>query len=148
MKLKRFQVTNFRSIEDSGWIEVEDVTALIGTNESGKTNVLLPLWKFNPAREGGIVPTADYPRKRYNEFRNLKPKPVFIRAVFDVGDDLAQQLAAKTGLPPCFCTQTGSWSIMMTFSLGLAPSKEILPVTWPTVAWSIGVGAAVAGVDG
>jgi hypothetical protein len=26
---------------------------------------LLPLWKFNPAKEGAIVPTADYPRKHY-----------------------------------------------------------------------------------
>jgi predicted ATP-dependent endonuclease of OLD family len=50
MKLVRFRVTNFRSVEDSGWIDVDDVTALIGTNESGKTNVLLPLWKLNPAK--------------------------------------------------------------------------------------------------
>src|SRR5207247_7751961 len=60
MKLKKFRVTQFRSVEDSGWIEADDVTALIGTNESGKTNVLLPLWKLNPAKEGGIVATADY----------------------------------------------------------------------------------------
>ena len=37
MELRRFRVTNFRSVEDSGWIEADDVTALIGTNESGKT---------------------------------------------------------------------------------------------------------------
>ena len=33
MTLKRFRVTNFRSVDDSDWIEVDDVTALIGTNE-------------------------------------------------------------------------------------------------------------------
>lgn len=98
MKLLKFRVTDFRSVEDSGWIEADDVTALIGTNESGKTNVLLPLWKLNPAKEGGIVPTADFPRKRYNEFRHQKPKPVFIRAVFEVDDDLAQELSEKTGV--------------------------------------------------
>ncbi len=49
MKLTRFKVTNFRSVADSGWIEVDAVTALIGVNESGKTNLLLPLWKLNPA---------------------------------------------------------------------------------------------------
>ena len=48
MKLKKFRVTNFRSVEDSGWIDADDVTALIGTNESGKTNIILPLWKLNP----------------------------------------------------------------------------------------------------
>jgi putative AbiEii toxin of type IV toxin-antitoxin system len=99
MKLKRFRVTDFRSVADSGWIEADDVTALIGTNESGKTNVLLPLWKLNPAKEGAIVATADYPRKRLNEIRNEKLKPVFIRAVFDVGEELAQELSSKTGLP-------------------------------------------------
>ena len=99
MKLKKFRVTQFRSVEDSGWIDVDDVTALIGTNESGKTNVLLPLWKFNPAKEGGLVPTADYPRKHYNEFRHATPKPVFIRVVFEADDELAQGLSEKTGAP-------------------------------------------------
>ena len=99
MKLLRVRVTNFRSIVDSGVIETDDVTALIGTNESGKTNVLLPLWKLNPAKDGEIDPTSDYPRKHYNEFRNLESKPVFIAAEFDVGEEIAQQLAEMTGSP-------------------------------------------------
>lgn len=98
MKLKKFRVTQFRSVADSGWVEAEDVTALIGTNESGKTNVLLPLWKLNPAKEGGIIATADYPRKHYNTFRHQKPKPDFIQAVFQVDDALAAQLATLTGM--------------------------------------------------
>jgi len=43
MRLLSFRVTDFRSVEDSGWIEADSVTALIGTNESGKTNLLVPL---------------------------------------------------------------------------------------------------------
>ena len=62
MKLARFRVTNFRSVEDSGWVDVDDVTALIGVNESGKTNLLLPLWKLKPACDGEIQPTSDYPK--------------------------------------------------------------------------------------
>jgi len=65
-------------VDDSGWVEVENVAALIGTNESGKTNILLPLWKLNPAKEGAIQATSDYPRKHYNTFRHEKVKPVFI----------------------------------------------------------------------
>ena len=99
MTLKRFRVTNFRSIDDSDWIETDDVTALIGTNEAGKTNILLPLWKLNPAKEGDIIPTADYPRKHYSALRNQKPKPVFIRAVFEVDDELAAKLAGETAIP-------------------------------------------------
>jgi len=99
MKLKKFRVTQFRSVEDSGWIEADDVTALIGTNESGKTNILMPMWKMNPAKEGGIVETADYPRKHFSDFRNLEPKPDFIHAVFDVDDALAAKLETLTSMP-------------------------------------------------
>lgn len=98
MKLAKFRVTDFRSVDDSGWIETDDVTALVGMNESGKTNLLLPLWKLNPAKEGAITPTADFPRKQYSDFRSLENKPVFIRAVFHVDDALAEELANMTGV--------------------------------------------------
>ena len=55
MLLTKFRVTEFRSVQDSGWIDTEQITALIGTNESGKTNIMLPLWKLNPAAEGPVV---------------------------------------------------------------------------------------------
>lgn len=97
MKLIKFRVKNFRSVDDSGWIEVDNVTSLIGTNESGKTNLLLPLWKLNPAKDGEIKPTADYPRKRYNEIRLMKNKPVFIQAHFELPDTLALLVADLTG---------------------------------------------------
>src|SRR5882672_10042627 len=99
MTLLRFRVTNFRSVDDSGWIDVDDVTALIGTNEAGKSNILLPLWKLNPAKGGEVVPTADYPRKRFTTFRDQDEKPVFIEAIFEVDDDLAKELADLTGAP-------------------------------------------------
>jgi predicted ATPase len=97
MKLIGFRVTNFRSVDDSGWIEIGDVTSLIGTNESGKTNLLLPLWKLNPAKNGEIKPTADYPRKRYNEIRLMNEKPVFIEARFELPNSLATKIAQLTG---------------------------------------------------
>jgi ABC-type branched-subunit amino acid transport system ATPase component len=75
MILKKFRVTEFRSVQDSGWIDVEDITALIGTNESGKTNILLPLWKLNPADEGAINLQDDLPREKYHEYRSASPMP-------------------------------------------------------------------------
>ena len=99
MRLLRFRITKFRSVDDSGWIEVDDVTTLIGTNESGKTNLFLPLWKLNPAKDGDISPTADYPRKLFNQIRNLRNKPIFVETVFDVGESLAQQLSEITKIP-------------------------------------------------
>lgn len=84
MRLVSFRVTEFRSVNDSGWIDAEDVTALIGTNESGKTNILLPLWKLNPADEGAIDLKADLPRDKYHVYREADPKPVFITAKYEL----------------------------------------------------------------
>ena len=100
MKLQRFKVTNFRSIENSGWVEVDQVTSLIGVNESGKTNVMLPLWKLNPARDGEISPTADYPRKDFTAIREMERKPVFIQADFEVPEGLVTRLVEITGARP------------------------------------------------
>lgn len=98
MKLARFRVTTFRSVEDSGWIDVDDVTALIGTNESGKSNLLLPLWKLNPAKDGEIHPTADFPRKHFTALRCAETKPVFIEAEFTIQGALRSRLAQEAGL--------------------------------------------------
>ncbi len=93
MRLLAFRVHEFRSVDDSGWIEVDQVTGLIGTNESGKTNVLIPLWKLKPANGGAIDPMADYPRKRYHEIRALETKPTFIEARFDLSEELRGRIA-------------------------------------------------------
>ena len=65
MKLTQFQITNFRSINDSGPVSVAKLTSLVGRNESGKTNLLLALATLNPP--GGAValnPIKDFPRHR------------------------------------------------------------------------------------
>ena len=97
MKLTRYRVTDFRSVKDSGWVDVDSVTALIGVNESGKTNLLLPLWKFNPAREGAIEPTADYPKRMFGEIRDNPEDYCFVTVEFDTGK-LAHQIASQCGI--------------------------------------------------
>jgi hypothetical protein len=99
VKLLKYRVTNFRSVVDSGWIDVDDVTLLIGTNESGKTNLLMPLWKLNPAGAGAIDPQADYPRTAFHEIRVMEKKPVFIEAHFQLEDNLVEEIASITGHP-------------------------------------------------
>lgn len=98
MKLLRFRVTDFRSVKDSGWIDTSDITALIGENESGKTNLLTPLWKLNPANDEPIDVLSDSPRNRYNEIRGMTTKPVFIQAEFELSEALVQQLVRQTGV--------------------------------------------------
>ena len=97
MRLLRYRVTNFRSVADSGWIDVDDVTALIGVNESGKSNLLIPLWKLKPAREGEIRPTSDYPKTMFGEIREKPGRFRFISADFATGT-FGDRLAALGGL--------------------------------------------------
>ena len=97
MKLVRYQVSNFRSVKDSGWIDAGEVTALIGVNESGKTNLLLPLWKLSPARDGEIQPTSDYPKRMFGEIREEPRIHRFIKAEFET-NDLAVKLASASGI--------------------------------------------------
>lgn len=65
MQLKSFRVTNFRSIKDSGNIDVSRITALLGRNESGKSNLLRGLHSLNPL-EGfsALDPIKNFPRDR------------------------------------------------------------------------------------
>ncbi len=48
MKLNGFQVFKYRNIWDSGWIDVNDVTAFVGQNEAGKSNLFEALFRLNP----------------------------------------------------------------------------------------------------
>lgn len=99
MRLVKFRVTNFKSVDDSGWVEADRVTALIGVNESGKTNLLLPLWKLNPARDGEIRPTSDYRKAIYTEIKANPDEFAFICAEFNTVD-FAEKLAALTARDP------------------------------------------------
>jgi predicted ATP-dependent endonuclease of OLD family len=47
MQITAFKVENYRGILDSNWIDVNDITAIVGKNESGKTSLLRALSKFN-----------------------------------------------------------------------------------------------------
>lgn len=98
MKLTRFRVTNFRSVVDSGWVDVDDVTALIGVNESGKSNLLLALWKLKPANEGDLQPTSDYPKKHFGDVRGEPSEYAFIAAEFDAGV-LATRIGEMARIP-------------------------------------------------
>jgi len=91
-KLLRFRVQNFRSIQDSGWLDIYDNTCLIGTNESGKTNLLVGLWKLFPANDEQIVPLIDYPRKKYIEFEDTGEDQVFVSGHFQLPKESQQEI--------------------------------------------------------
>lgn len=72
MKLKQFRVREFRSIWDSGPIEVDpQTTCFVGKNEAGKTTLLNALYRTNPIRKADAVfdETYDYPKREVEDYR-------------------------------------------------------------------------------
>jgi predicted ATPase len=65
MRLESFRVRNYRSINDSGEVSVSQITALLGRNESGKSNLLRALHSLNPIKGfEALKPIKDFPRHR------------------------------------------------------------------------------------
>lgn len=93
MRLKSFQILNFRSINDSGVIDTPRITALLGRNESGKSNLLRGLHTLNPA-EGfaALNPIKDFPRHRkLNECTNNTP---VVRTVWKLDEEEQAELSS------------------------------------------------------
>ncbi len=69
MKLDALRVQNYRCIEDSGWVSVDNLACLIGRNESGKTAFMEAVQRINPAYGGNeYTPYDDYPRGDWSEY--------------------------------------------------------------------------------
>src|SRR6476661_6540712 len=64
MKLTAFRIHRYKSILDSGWIEVSPLTVMVGKNESGKTTVLKALHKFNPFDPEPYTLDREWPRSQ------------------------------------------------------------------------------------
>jgi len=120
LKVTQFRVLNYRNIDDSGWIPIERVTALVGRNESGKTALLKALHKFNPAIPEPYLPQREFPRDRFaREFKNGRDWPV-CQVEFEVDDALRAQLLTEyksDQLPTHFtCTRYYDGHLTVEFS--------------------------------
>ena len=86
---------NFRSVKDSGWINCDEVTTLVGINEAGKSNLLLALWKLNPASGGNIDILHDMPVSKLSVLRSLSEETSFISAEFAVSFETAKKIGTE-----------------------------------------------------
>ena len=92
MKLKQFTVREFRSIWDSGPIEIDDlVTCLVGKNEAGKTALLTALYRTNPIipEDGSFDLTYDYPKREVEDYRfavenRERPEAVVVDCLYEL----------------------------------------------------------------
>lgn len=70
MKLVSARVTKFRSIDDSGKVDFDDVSCLVGKNESGKTAFLHALHRLSPTDDVKVeFKLEDYPRKDFSDYQ-------------------------------------------------------------------------------
>ena len=103
MKLTMFRVQNFRSFIDSGWIKCQDVTAIAGTNEAGKSNLLKALWKLKPAfRADNKIVRGDLPFDKFNAIMDSEKMPEFITARFKLRPIDKEQISKKFPNLPLF----------------------------------------------
>ncbi|MGB6035260.1 MAG: AAA family ATPase [Cryomorphaceae bacterium] len=90
MRLLKYKVNKFRSVKGTEWIEVDQWTCFVGVNESGKTNLLLPLWKLNPADDATKIDLLlDYPRDEYSEIDandGARKNEPFVEVLFELTD--------------------------------------------------------------
>lgn len=92
MKLKQYRVREFRSIWDSGPIEVDgEITCLVGKNEAGKTALLTALYRSNPVwqKDKRFELTYDYPKSEIEDYRHAidseeRDETVVVECVYDL----------------------------------------------------------------
>ena len=97
LKAVQFRVQNFKNVEDSGWIPIENVTCFVGRNESGKTTLLKALHKFNPAIAEPYNAQREFPRDRFTkDFKNAKDWPV-CSVTFEITGEVSSRCQAEIG---------------------------------------------------
>ncbi|MCH8876577.1 MAG: AAA family ATPase [Chloroflexi bacterium] len=93
MQLNKFRVQNFKRIEETDWIDVDDVTAFVGGNETGKTSILQALWKLKPGRENiKLDALNEFPRRRYTKDYVRGGEWPVVTAVFMIDPEVRAKL--------------------------------------------------------
>ncbi len=99
MRLLAFRIKNFRSIVDTGWQDLspDNVTCLIGQNESGKTSVLEALEAFYSGVISEDVLRSDMSLPEIS-CRFIIPKGWLLEVTGNPGEELKELLSGLTEL--------------------------------------------------
>ena len=100
MQLTSFHVRKFRNIVDSGNVPVDQVTCLVGKNESGKSALLQALHALNPAKPPAPLNLLDeYPRwlKKQDEISGEITNAIPIEAEFQLSEEELREFSEKFG---------------------------------------------------
>jgi len=97
MKLMQFRVTKYRNVWDSGWISVSDITAFVGQNEAGKSNLFEALYRINPfAPNEAYKIDEDWP---VDDWGNKDPSALVCEVEFSLTAEEIESLHGEAGHP-------------------------------------------------
>lgn len=106
MEFLGFQVTNYRNIVDSGRIEANRITAFVGQNEAGKSNLFDALYRVNPFdHQAAYNLDEDWPVDRWGE-KDAKAHVTVCRAEFKLTVEEIGDLYKQAGKPLTRATAT------------------------------------------
>jgi predicted ATPase len=94
MRLIEFRVTMYKCFIDSGWVKVNQLTCLVGKNESGKTTLLKALHKLNAGNGEKYNIEREWPRGRRKE---KNPSQVVCAARFSLEPADLEEVRKATG---------------------------------------------------
>ena len=117
MKLTKVEITNYKSIWGSNEFRIDDVTCLVGKNESGKTALLQALYKLNPVNEAeaDFDITMEYPRQSMSQYRRRIAKEgekhdEVVKATYVLDESDIRAVQKEFG-QDCFSVQNPSLTI-------------------------------------
>ncbi|MCH2307147.1 MAG: ATP-binding protein [SAR202 cluster bacterium] len=100
MKLRRARVTHYKSIDDSGWVDLDLITCMLGKNESGKTAFLSALRRLSPVMgDTTVFELTDYPRKDFVQYRRIHEEDpaTAVTAEFELSREEIQEIENEFG---------------------------------------------------
>ncbi|MCB9311097.1 MAG: AAA family ATPase [Lewinellaceae bacterium] len=101
MKLKEVTIHKYKSIESDQNFQIEDdVTVLVGMNESGKTSILEALAKSNYFQKDSKFQyntTHDYPRKEKKKLDKSGEDPYAISCIYTIPEILLEKISKDVG---------------------------------------------------
>lgn len=101
MKLKDVTIHKYKSFESVQKFELEnDITVLVGMNESGKTSALESIAKthyFQDDEDFKFNSTHDYPRKDKKRMEKNNENPEAITCVYEIDEKLLQSIEKDMG---------------------------------------------------
>jgi predicted ATP-dependent endonuclease of OLD family len=125
MKLKKVEIKKYKSFEESQKFEIEDdITILVGMNESGKTSALEAIAKTNYFQDDESFKfniTHDYPRRQKKKMDKSGITPEAVICTYEIDKNLISQIESDLGKDTLESTEfsvttkydnKNSWSIV------------------------------------